>query len=199
MDMNVNETADGVTHVALDGRFDIAGAQEVDGRFAELADKAKILVVDLSKVTFLASLGVRTLMVSARTIIRRGAYVAVAGANEGVEKVLRLTGFDELVRPLSGFGLGRRGSGRKGQGVREPQGITSEGALMGSRDFPGTVEAAADAEAWLARETGALGLADETTYRDKPLRRGVVPQRRQAWSGQQSDDLHLDRTRRGAT
>ena len=32
--MNVNETADGVTHVALDGRFDIAGAQEVDGRFA---------------------------------------------------------------------------------------------------------------------------------------------------------------------
>ena len=74
MDMNVTETADGVTHVALDGRFDIAGAQQVDGRFPELAEKAKILVVDLSKVTFLASLGVRTLMVSARTIIRRGAY-----------------------------------------------------------------------------------------------------------------------------
>ena len=72
------KSADGVTHVALDGRFDIAGAQEVDDRFAELADQAKILVVDLSKVTFLASLGVRTLMVSARTIIRRGAYVAVA-------------------------------------------------------------------------------------------------------------------------
>ena len=30
MEMNVNEMADGVTHVALDGRFDIAGAQEVD-------------------------------------------------------------------------------------------------------------------------------------------------------------------------
>ncbi len=97
MDMNVNETADGVTHVALDGRFDIAGAQEVDGRFTEVAEKAKILVIDLSKVSFLASLGVRTLMVSARTMIRRGAFIAVAGANEGVEKVLRLTGFDELV------------------------------------------------------------------------------------------------------
>jgi anti-anti-sigma factor len=97
MDMTVNETAEGVTHVVLGGRFDIAGAQAVDGRFAELAEKAKILVVDLAKVSFLASLGVRTLMVSAKTMIRRGAHIAVAGANEGVEKVLRLTGFDELV------------------------------------------------------------------------------------------------------
>jgi anti-sigma B factor antagonist len=97
MDMTVNETAEGVTQVVLDGRFDIAGAQAVDGRFAELAEKADILVIDLSKVSFIASLGVRTLMVSAKTIIRRGAYIAVAGAKESVEKVLRLTGFDELV------------------------------------------------------------------------------------------------------
>lgn len=97
MDMTVTDAADGVTRVDLDGRFDIAGAQAVDGRFADLVDKAKILVIDLSKVGFLASLGVRTLMVSARTMIRRGAFVAVCGAEEGVDKVLRLTGFDELV------------------------------------------------------------------------------------------------------
>jgi anti-sigma regulatory factor (Ser/Thr protein kinase) len=35
---------------------------------------------------------------------------------------------------------------------------------MPSRDFPGTVEAAADAEAWLAGESGALGLAGETAF-----------------------------------
>lgn len=35
---------------------------------------------------------------------------------------------------------------------------------MLSRDFPGTVEAAADAEAWLSQETVALGLAGETTF-----------------------------------
>jgi anti-sigma regulatory factor (Ser/Thr protein kinase) len=35
---------------------------------------------------------------------------------------------------------------------------------MRSRDFPGTVEAAAEAEAWLASESGALGLAGDTTY-----------------------------------
>lgn len=97
MDMNVTETDEGVTQVALDGRFDIAGAQAVDGRFAEIAERANILVIDLAKVSFLASLGVRTLMVTAKSIIRRGSFIAVAGANDGVEKVLRLTGFDELV------------------------------------------------------------------------------------------------------
>ena len=35
---------------------------------------------------------------------------------------------------------------------------------MPSREFPGTVEAAADAEAWLAGEIGALGLAGESTF-----------------------------------
>ena len=35
--------------------------------------------------------------------------------------------------------------------------------------------------------------------RDKPLRRGAVPQRRQAWPREQGDDFHLDRARRGAT
>ncbi len=36
-------------------------------------------------------------MVSAKTLIRRGADMAVCGAGENVEKVLRSTGFDEIV------------------------------------------------------------------------------------------------------
>ena len=36
-------------------------------------------------------------MLAAKTINRRGDYIAVCGANENVEKVLRSTGFDEIV------------------------------------------------------------------------------------------------------
>ena len=96
MDMQVILADDEITHVALDGRFDIQGAQEVDSRFGELAKSSKALVVDLSEVSFLASLGVRTLMLSAKTLISRGAEMAVSGANENVEKVLRTTGFNEV-------------------------------------------------------------------------------------------------------
>jgi len=35
---------------------------------------------------------------------------------------------------------------------------------MGSREFPGTLEAAADAEAWVSGESRALGLAGETVF-----------------------------------
>ena len=96
MEMHVTDTADGLTHVALDGRFDIAGAQAVDARFQELAQTAQSMIVDLAKVPFIASLGVRTLMVSAKALIRRGADMAVCGADENVSKVLRSTGFNEV-------------------------------------------------------------------------------------------------------
>jgi anti-anti-sigma factor len=97
MNMNVIEAADEITHVILDGRLDIAGAQKVDPHLTALAETSKALVVDLTKVSFLASLGVRSLMLSAKTLLRRGADMAVCGANDNVDKVLRATGFDEIV------------------------------------------------------------------------------------------------------
>jgi anti-sigma B factor antagonist len=96
--MDVIETDSGITHVVLDGRFDIAGAEDVDLRFSVLAGSREKIVVDLTNVSFLASMGVRTLMVSARTAHRRGASMAVCSAEENVEKVLRATGFDEVVQ-----------------------------------------------------------------------------------------------------
>jgi anti-sigma B factor antagonist len=96
MDMTVSQLDGDITRVDLDGRFDIQGAQDVDAKFGELAESCKALIVDLSKVSFIASLGIRTLMLSAKTLIRRGADMAVCGANENVEKVLRGTGFNEV-------------------------------------------------------------------------------------------------------
>ncbi len=108
MNINVTEADDGVAHVALGGRFDIAGAQQVD-LFSALANSSKGLIVDLANVSFLASLGVRTLMLSAKTLIRRGAEMAVCGADENVEKVLRSTGFDEIVNLYPDFELAKAG------------------------------------------------------------------------------------------
>ncbi len=96
MDMTVTRADNDITHVALDGRFDIQGAQDVDSRFGELADSSNAMIVDLSKVSFIASLGVRTLMLSAKALIRRGSELVVYGASENVDKVLRGTGFNEV-------------------------------------------------------------------------------------------------------
>jgi anti-anti-sigma factor len=98
MNMDVIETDSGITHVVLDGRFDIAGAQAVDLRFNALAGSSKKkIIVDLAKVSFIASMGVRTLMLGAKAALRRGAAMVVCGAEEHIEEVLRATGFDEVV------------------------------------------------------------------------------------------------------
>ncbi len=97
MNMNVVEVDGGITHVVLDGRLDIMGAQEIDLKFNILASTKNKLLVDLEKVSFLASMGVRTLMLGAKTAARKRGRMVVCGADENVDKVLRMTGFDEVV------------------------------------------------------------------------------------------------------
>jgi anti-sigma B factor antagonist len=97
MNMNVTEIAGGITHVALDGRLDIAGAQEIDLPFATLSNSKDKLLVDLAKVDFIASMGVRTLMFGGKTIARKGGRIVICSPQENVEKVLRMTGLDEVI------------------------------------------------------------------------------------------------------
>jgi anti-anti-sigma factor len=52
--------------VSLSGRFDVQGALEVDSQFTEIVKEKRKVVVDLSQVTFIASLGIRTLVTGAR-------------------------------------------------------------------------------------------------------------------------------------
>src|SRR5436305_1130268 len=60
--MEVEELSGGVTKVRLKGRLDIAGAAEIDLRFNALAGAQRAVIVDLSMVDFLASMGLRTLI-----------------------------------------------------------------------------------------------------------------------------------------
>ncbi len=103
MDMQVVETEAGLTHIVLDGRMDVAGAQAVDLKFSVLAGSRKKIVVDMAKVSFLASMGLRTLMFSAKTVAKKGGDMVICGADENVEKVLRMSGVDEVIRIFPDF------------------------------------------------------------------------------------------------
>lgn len=96
MELTVEELPGGVTRAALSGRMDIEGAQAVDLKVNVLAGSKSALVIDLSGVTFLASMGLRTLMVAARTIAGKGGRLAVAGAQPNVHKVLIASGAGEV-------------------------------------------------------------------------------------------------------
>lgn len=70
--VDAEEVVAGVTTVNLRGRLDATGVESVDAIFRRLANTQESLVVDLSRVTFIASTGLRTLIAGARSIAARG-------------------------------------------------------------------------------------------------------------------------------
>ena len=62
MNLYVAELDNGITKISLSGRLDIDGALKIDNEFAAIAEKKKRVLVDLADVTFIASLGIRTLI-----------------------------------------------------------------------------------------------------------------------------------------
>ena len=86
-----------VTKVILEGILDIAGSQEIDLRFSVVAGANKAVVVDLSAVTFVASIGIRTLLTGAKAVHSRGGKLVLLNPSSAVEKVLKVTGVDTLM------------------------------------------------------------------------------------------------------
>ena len=97
MEISTEELADGITRVALDGRLDIAGAQSVDLKMNIVAGSAKTLLIDLQNVTFLGSMGLRSIVLPARAVHSRGGKVVLFAPGEMVESVLKTSGIDSML------------------------------------------------------------------------------------------------------
>jgi anti-anti-sigma factor len=90
------EQLDGsIVKINLSGRMDVAGSQTIVGKFADLtAPPNKAVIVDLSRVAFLASVGIRTLLVYAKALRTRGGRMVLLNPDANVAKVLELSGVD---------------------------------------------------------------------------------------------------------
>lgn len=87
----------GVYKITLEGPIDLDGSAQIDPHFKMVADKYRRVVVDLSGVDFLASIGIRVLVKSAKTIAEQAGRMAVFGAQEAPRRVLETTGVDKIV------------------------------------------------------------------------------------------------------
>ena len=73
MELSIIESNDTLTHVALSGRLDAVGVQQVGTRFQGVtASRGKPTIIDLSNVEFIASLGLGMLLSCARSLHGRG-------------------------------------------------------------------------------------------------------------------------------
>ena len=97
MEMTTEELPGGITKVTLAGSLDIAGAAAIDLKMNLIAGSSRKIMVDLEKVSFIGSMGLRTLILPARAVGSRGGKMAIFGPTPLVADILKTSGLDTVV------------------------------------------------------------------------------------------------------
>jgi len=97
MTMSTESMDSDITRVVLDGRLDIEGAESIDMRMNVVAGSARFLLIDLHNVSFIGSMGLRSIVIPAKNVNRRGGKVALFGPVPSVEEVLKASKIDEVI------------------------------------------------------------------------------------------------------
>jgi anti-anti-sigma factor len=98
MELAYADLENGVRKIDLKGRLDVEGATAIDLKFTTLAAvRRAFLVVDLTHVDFIASLGIATLVRNARALRLRKGNLVLLNPQPNVARALAATRIDEVL------------------------------------------------------------------------------------------------------
>ncbi|MFL6797996.1 MAG: STAS domain-containing protein [Xanthobacteraceae bacterium] len=97
MNITVEDIPGGIAKIRLSGRFDTTGAVMVELPFNKTVTEKQKVLVDLSEVNFLASYGIRVLLVGAKLARAKQGKLVVVCPDNNVAKVLKIAGTDSLI------------------------------------------------------------------------------------------------------
>ena len=86
------------TRIALDGRLDAAGTAEVESAFSAHCSTKPNVIVDLTKVPFMASIGIRMLVAGAKAQTAIGGKMVLLNPDEMARRILKTTGIEHLIK-----------------------------------------------------------------------------------------------------
>ena len=98
MEIRYSELDNGIILIKLSGRLDIIGTGEIETKFTGYCAGEKVrVIVDVSKVDFLASIGIRLLMLTVKSVVSRGGKMVILNPISEVQNVLELTGIPAII------------------------------------------------------------------------------------------------------
>lgn len=99
MSISHQDVGESLRRIVISGRLDIPGTDEVAAKLATLANAPKKgVVVDLTSLQFLASIGIRALIATAKSVRQRGGkMVLVVASGSSVLMSLEATGVNDLI------------------------------------------------------------------------------------------------------
>jgi anti-anti-sigma factor len=85
MELQYSETAHGARVIKLKGTLDIVGVGQIETKFAGHCSGDNVLViVDVAEVEFLASIGIRLLLLNAKSVGKRGGKMVLVAPTPDV-------------------------------------------------------------------------------------------------------------------
>lgn len=98
MKLEFNELENGIRLIKLIGALDLSGRYSIEIEFVRLCAGENVRVlVDLSDVEYISSMGVHMLVTSANSIAGQGGRIALLNPQPTVLNVLDLTGIMQLI------------------------------------------------------------------------------------------------------
>ena len=97
MKIVVTEVKQGVRCISLEGRMDATSAQAGEEEFNTSLTATNNVIVDLEKVTFIGSVGIRLLIAGAKLQRKMGGKMVIADPNVTTRWVIKTTGIDQVI------------------------------------------------------------------------------------------------------
>ena len=95
--MNMTKTQNGTElTIALEGRLDTTTAPELEQALKQDLEGATALTLDLSRLDYISSAGLRVLLSAHKAMSRKGG-MKVTHVNEIVNEVFEVTGFSDIL------------------------------------------------------------------------------------------------------
>jgi anti-anti-sigma factor len=97
MEFRIEALADGITRAIPEGHWDIKGAAQIDLRLSAVTATGRPIILDLAEVTYLSSMGIRSIVMGAKACQLRGGKLVLLAPADDVQEVLTIAGIDMLV------------------------------------------------------------------------------------------------------
>ena len=101
MELHAEINTNGILVISLKGRMDIKGAMEIDLPFTARVRGQRAVIVDMSGVNFLASMGLRTIIMGAKSVKAAGGKMVLMGPDANVLEVLTASGTTTVIPVVS--------------------------------------------------------------------------------------------------
>ena len=91
-----SEFKDGTLFVRIQGRMDTITAPELLKKFQETSGKADRIEMDVKKMTYVSSAGLRVLLIMYKSLQDKSRF-KMTGISESVREILETVGFDQFI------------------------------------------------------------------------------------------------------